>query len=231
MGKVTILPETTKKPITLMGRRAGYCWGGDVSDDKKNYERGLDCLKKNHGRVLEFVNIETVFEGWSARVIREFYTHIGGAPTRLQASTRYINCNDFGYVTPDSINNNPQAKEIYQETMRNISTMTTILNDYLDIPKEDVAMMLPLGMQTINVDKRNLRNVIDMSHQRECSRAYWEYRDLLKEWKKQLRNIDDEWAYLIDNYFKPKCEVLGYCPEGKACKKKFRKEDVVSQTE
>ena len=80
-------------------------------------------------------------------------------------------------------------------------------------------------MTTINVDKRNLRNVIDMSHQRECSRTYWEFRNLFKEWKRQLRNIDEEWAYLVDNYFKPKCEVLGYCPEGKACKKKFRKED------
>ena len=68
-------------------------------------------------------------------------------------------------------------------------------------------------------------------HQRECSRAYWEYRDLLKEWKKQLRNIDDEWEFLIDNYFKPKCEVLGYCPEGKPCKSKYRKEDALSQTE
>lgn len=225
MGKVTILPETTKKPITLMGRRAGYCWGGDVSDDKKNYERGLDCLKKNHGRVLEFVNIETVLEGWSARTMRQWYTHIGGAPTRLQASTRYINYNDFDYVIPDSINSNPQAKEIYQDTMRNASVAITILNDCLGIPREDTAMMSPLGMQTTVVDKRNLRNAIDMSHQRECFRTYWEFRNLLKKWKRELRSIDEEWAYLVDNYFKPKCEVLGYCPEGKACKEKFRKED------
>lgn len=231
MGKVTILPETTKKPITLIGSRAGYCWGGDVSDDKKNYERGLDCLKKNHGRVLEFVNIETVFEGWSARVIREFYTHIGGAPTRLQASTRYIDYRNFDYVIPSKIENNPVAKDIYIKAMGVLSASSQVLQEDLKIPKEDTSMLLPLGMTTINVDKRNLRNVIDMSHQRECSRAYWEFRSLFKEWKRQLRNIDDEWAYIVDNYFKPKCEVLGYCPEGKACKKKFRKEDTVSQTE
>ena len=28
MGQVIILEETTKYPITLMGRRAGICWGG-----------------------------------------------------------------------------------------------------------------------------------------------------------------------------------------------------------
>ena len=60
MGKVIILPETTKNPITLIGERAGYCWGGDVSNPKKNYKRGLDCIKSNHGRAFEFVNIETV---------------------------------------------------------------------------------------------------------------------------------------------------------------------------
>ena len=44
MGKITILEETTKNPITLMGKRAGVCWGADITDDAKNYKRGLDCL-------------------------------------------------------------------------------------------------------------------------------------------------------------------------------------------
>ena len=30
MGKVTILEETTKNPITLIGKRAGVCWNGDT---------------------------------------------------------------------------------------------------------------------------------------------------------------------------------------------------------
>ena len=37
MGTITILPETTKNPITLMGQRAGVCWGGNVEDPEKNY--------------------------------------------------------------------------------------------------------------------------------------------------------------------------------------------------
>lgn len=35
MGTVTILEETTKNPITLIGKRAGVCWGADISDDEK----------------------------------------------------------------------------------------------------------------------------------------------------------------------------------------------------
>ena len=35
MSKVTILPETTKNPISLIGERAGVCWGVDILDDEK----------------------------------------------------------------------------------------------------------------------------------------------------------------------------------------------------
>ena len=109
MSKVIIIEETTKNPITLMGQRAGVCWGADITDKEKNYKRGLDCLNSGHGRVMEYVNVELILDGYSARVIREWYTHIGGAPTRLQASTRYIKYEDFKYVTPHTVEKNPEA--------------------------------------------------------------------------------------------------------------------------
>lgn len=79
MGNVIILQETVEKPITLMGQRAGICWESDILNAEKNYKRGLSCLEAEHGRVLEYVNVEMILEGYSARVIREWYTHIGGA--------------------------------------------------------------------------------------------------------------------------------------------------------
>ena len=75
MGNITILSETTKNPITLIGERAGICWGTDITDAQKNYKRGLDCIEANHGRTLEYPNIEFIIDGYSARVIREWYTH------------------------------------------------------------------------------------------------------------------------------------------------------------
>ena len=143
MGKVTILPETTRSPISLIGRRAGICWGADITDEQKNYKRGLECLSNNHGRTLEFVNVEAVLDGWSARVIREWYTHIGGSPTRLQASTRYINySNGFDYVIPSKIQNNAMALDKYTETMGIIRENAAILENDFGIPREDVANLL-----------------------------------------------------------------------------------------
>ena len=139
MGKITILPETTKDPISLMGRRAGICWGADITDAEKNYKRGLECIENIHGRVIEFPDIHMVIEGYSARVIREYYTHIGCLPSRLQASTRYINYENFEYITPKTIANNKEALAIYQETMDVISKNCQKL-ETLGIPREDSAL-------------------------------------------------------------------------------------------
>lgn len=212
---ITILEETTKHPITLMGKRAGICWNADISDDEKNYQRGLDCIKSGHGRVMEFVNVEMIIEGYSARVIREWYTHIGGAPTRLQESTRYIDCENFDYVIPPTINTF-ERQWYYKICMSLIQEAYKFLIKE-NVSKEDAAMILPLGMKTKIVDKRNLRNLVDMSRQRMCGRAYLEYRQLFTEICHELMSYSEEWMTLIKLCFHPKCEELGYCPEKKSC--------------
>lgn len=216
MGQITILKETTVNPISLMGERAGVCWGADTTSEVKNFNRGLDILESNHGRVLEYVNVEMLIDGYSARVIREWYTHIGGSPTRLQASTRYINYENFSYTTPPVIASNDEALNLYNSTMKTISEACAKLEE-MGIKREDAALLLPLGMSTRIVDKRNLRNLIDMSRQRMCTRAYWEYRKLFSDICKALRNYSSEWEYIIDNYFMAKCDATGVCPEKKSC--------------
>ena len=224
MAKVTILPETVKDPISLIGRCAGVCWGGDTEDPQKNYKRGIGCIESDHGRTLEYPDIYTVIDGYSARVIREWYTHIGGLPTRLQSSTRYINYDNFDYVTPPSVAKNEAAVAIYADAMSKIVSAYEELQQ-AGVPKEDAAMLLPLGMTTKIVDKRNLRNVADMSHQRMCTRAYHEYRKLFNDYITALSEYSDEWATLVKMLMKPKCEMLGYCPEKNSCGRKPKKRD------
>ena len=216
MGTITILKETTKNPITLMGERAGICWGADISNAEKNYQRGLDCIKSGHGRVMEYVNVEMVLDGYSARVIREWYTHIGGAPTRLQESTRYIDCENFNYIIPQSIKNDISRYASYKSLM---SLIGRVYKELIEdgAPKEDAAMILPLGMATKIVDKRNLRNLCDMSRQRMCGRAYWEYRQMFKDIYNALSEYSEEWKTIAEMCFYPKCAVTGYCTEKNSC--------------
>lgn len=224
MGTITILPETTKNPITLMGARAGCCWNANITDDEKNYKRGLDCIKSGHGRVMEFVNVEMIIDGYSAKVLREYYTHIGGSPTRLQASTRYINYSKgdgFNYTTPKSIDTNG-CWLVWSELMNTINDTVKLLIDE-GVPVEDATMALPLAYSSKMVDKRNLRNLVDMSRQRMCSRAYWEYRELFNDICNALREYSDEWKWIVDNLFHAKCDEVGYCTETKSCGRKHKK--------
>lgn len=219
MGKIIIQEYTTKNPIQMIGFESGVCYGADITDFNRNYKRGLENLQSQHGRTFEFPQVYMTIDGYSARVIREFYTHIAGGPTRLQASTRYIKYGAFEFIIPPSIEANEKALEKYIALMNNISETYRALEE-LGIPKEDIANILPLGMETTIVVRTNFRNLVDMSHQRMCNRAYWEYRKLMDEMCLALSEYSEEWKYLIDNYFQPKCQFFGKCTEAHPCYEK-----------
>lgn len=220
-GKTIILSETTDEPLTLAGYCAGAAWGADTSNQEKNFKRGLDCLHSGHGRVLEFPQVYMVLDGWSARVIREFGRHVGGLPTYVQASTRYINYDDFKYFVPPAVQANPGALTAYNECMNKIMDTVQELEETYGIKREDAANLLPLGMETKIIYRTNLRALIDMAKVRKCNRAYHEFRDLFKSIEDALCIYSDEWKYLIEeeHIFKCKCEILKVCEETYGCGK------------
>ena len=224
MGKVIVLDRTTKNPISFMGYTAGYCWNADIEDEDKNFKRGLNCIESGHHRVMEYPQIYLEIDGYSARVIREWSRHIGGLPTYLQASTRYVDYSNFDCVIPKSIESDVKTRWIYCDTMEEIAKNVEKLIK-LGVPKEDAAMLLPLGMQTKIIWRGNLRTLYDMSRVRLCNRAYWEYRELLKEVLLRLSVYDDEWNFLINEakIFVPKCDDYGFCNEKNGCGRKPRR--------
>lgn len=225
MGKVIIDEATPKNPITLAGKMVGPCYGSDTSDDGKNYKRGKNCILDNHGRVFEYMTVWFTLDGYSAKTMREFYTHIGGAPTRTQASTRYISYKGFDYVIPPSIQRNDKAFKKYIDCMENIAQTTKELQEECGIKAEDANMVLPFGMTTVVSCHFNVRTLIEMSHQRLCNRAYWEFRELMKDIMDALSNYSEEWKYLVDTFFKLKCDVYGYCTEKFGCGKYPKREE------
>ena len=160
-----------------------------------------------------------VLEGYSAKVIREFYTHNGGAPTRLQASTRYIKYQDYEYVVPPKKATNKDAKQMYDSCMKAIAEATSYMQNECGIPQEDANMVLPLGMATTISYRFNSRTLMTMAEQRLCTRAYWEFRQLMKDIIEALSEYSDEWKTICDLFFKCKCDKAGYCLEHKSCGK------------
>lgn len=221
---VNIQSYTTIVPLDMIGYEAGICWNAPVDDPAKNEKRAMNCISSNHGRTLEFPQIYLEIDGYSAKVMREFYTHIGGMPTRLQESTRYVESSGFGYVTPLSIKKDPEMEELWRRHMRQTRETISKLEEY-GAPKEDASNLLPLAYKTKVVCRMNLRQLIEMCHQRLCLRAYWEFRLLMNEILTSLHAYSIQWAKLIESgIFSPKCDKLGYCPEQKGCGRRPKKE-------
>lgn len=209
----------TDNPLTSMGEVASICW-----DSTPRKEIGIDCIESGHGRVLEYVDVILSIENYSARMIRELYTTMAGV-SKLQSSTRYINYDNFNYYTPPKIESEKEAFSIYNNCMDTIKESYNKLIE-IGIPKEDIANILPLGMMTKVVLKINLRALLHLFEIRTCTRTYIEYRKFMKELKSTLKQLDYEWAYIINNFAKTKCEIMGYCTEKKGCGRYGKKKDL-----
>lgn len=219
MGKIVLLPETTKNPLELMGRIAAIAYGTDYSNTEKNIKRGKQCVLDNHGRMLEFPEVYYRAEGYSIKVAREIFRHVSDGLSCVQDSSRYCNFADFDYVIPPKIENMPEAKEVYVEAMSQVNEAYKYLLD-LGIKREDASGVLPLNMTTKFTMRKNARSLADMSRVRLCNRAYHEFRDFMKDLIAALRDYSEEWNELADLIFMPKCQELGgYCTEHESCGK------------
>lgn len=231
--EIELLDGTTENPLQKMGYNAGVCWAAPLDDAEKNRKRAISCIKAGHGRVLEYVDVEMVISGASARCLRELYTHIGGSPTRLQSSTRYVSEEQgFGYYIPPKIENNEELKPIYEDGMELIQKTYNSLMAR-KATKEDAANILPLGMESKMVWKINLRALINFMNRRLCTRALKEIRDLAIEIKDRLAEKNEEWAWIATNLFVPTCEIYKYrnpnlvfCPEQQCCGKHKKIEEL-----
>lgn len=225
MATIIIDESTPKNPIALGGKMIGICYGSDTSNNLKNYKRGLDAIKSGHFRTLEYMDVWLTIKDVSARTARQLYTHIGGSPTRLQASTRYIDEGHFDYFIPPKILDNPGADDCYNDCMQTIRDTYYMLTEKCGISKEDAANVLPLGMYTTVACKYNARTLMAMAEQRLCTRAYHEYRAMMKDIIKALSDYSPEWLTLCQLLFKCKCDKAGYCVEKFSCGKYKKKLD------
>lgn len=217
---IKILDYTTKTPLQMIGYCAGVCWNSPLDNVEKNIKRAKSCIASGHGRVAEYPDVYMIIDGYSARAIRELYTHIIGT-TRLQSSTRYVDAKSMDveseFFYPPKLTE--QGKQIYKKALNDIMESYRLLEDD-GLTKEDAANLLPLGMHSKIVFKINLRALIHLANMRLCTRAYHEIRSMLIEMKKELSCISDEWAWICDSLLVPKCESTGYCDEDHSCGRK-----------
>ena len=223
--KVT-LTRTTENPILAIEEAASNCYNSEPSSDGKIMKH---CIKSGHTSVTEFCDFTFHIEGVGRALSHQLVRH--RMASYAQRSQRYCSEDGFEYITPSSIEKNPEAKTIYINAMETLDAIYRSLSDNYNIPNEDARMVLPNACTTCIEVKMNLRALMNFMNERLCTCAQWEIRQLALAMKKAIVEKYPE----LEPYLVPKCEKngkeYGACNESKSrtCGRHPRLEEIFNR--
>lgn len=201
---VYITPNAAQKIENI----ACVCYDSEPTENCKIFK---GCMKSGHMSVAEHSDITfkvTCSRACSHQLVR----HRTGKFT--QRSQRYCKEDGFDYYIPQSIANDRQALEIYNDVIHNIQANYKWLLD-MGVEAEDARYILPNACETTIFITMDFRNFFHFLNERLCTRAQKEIRDIAKE----MAKLAVEACPIIKPYCVPKCESfsIAYCPESKGC--------------
>ncbi len=133
-------------------------------------------------------------------------------------SFRYVDKTGFDYVTPRAIQNNPDAKKLYDSLMENIDNVRGEIKEILisngvdeHAAVEQSNFVLPRATNLWLTIGFTPEALIHFMHKRLCTRAQYEIRTIAIEMKKAVDEICPEFAKELV----PHCQYLLWCPEKK----------------
>lgn len=206
MIKVKLISYTTN-PVDAIEKAASTCYDSSPTGGKiMNH-----CYKSGHHSVLEFADFTFNITGVSRALTHQLVRH--RLASYAQRSQRYCKEDGFEFVTPPSIENNPEAKTLYNNCINLISdTYSTLLK--MNIPGEDARMVLPNACCSEICVKMNLRTFMNFCNERLCSCAQWEIRRMAKKMVNEVLEVAPE----LKPFLVPKCEKhypFCFCTETK----------------
>ncbi|RJS81281.1 FAD-dependent thymidylate synthase [Candidatus Bathyarchaeota archaeon] len=181
--------------------------------EKMDLEKARQIIKRvtgyGHASVIEHASFTFSIEGVSRAMTHQLVRHRIASYT--QQSQRYVTYDTLEkYVTPPSIEENSEAKRIFNSALKKISETYHKLLE-MGIPKEDARFILPNAAKTNIIVTMNARELRHFFNLRCCRRSQWEIRQVAIEMLKQAKNAAPS---LFENAG-PSCVELGYCPEGR----------------
>lgn len=236
--KVKLLSHTPD-PERLIATAAKLCYSSSDIDDisvgltDEKIKSFLDMLMSiGHESPLEHVTFTFAIEGISRSCSHQLVRH--RIASYSQKSQRYVDENQFKYVTPPAIMEcHPSTQAAYQECMLTIQKAYEKLRNELTayneqelnktmnpvdahkaavkLANEDARFVLPNACETSIMVTMNIRTLFNFFKHRCCNRAQWEIRDMAELMYRECVKV-------CPNIFKhagPACYVTGKCPEGK----------------
>ena len=159
--------------------------------EKMDLEKARQIIKRvtgyGHASVIEHASFTFSLEGVSRAMTHQLVRHRIASYT--QQSQRYVTYDTFEkYVTPPSIEENSEAKRIFNSALKKISETYHKLLE-MGIPKEDARFILPNAAKTNIIVTMNARELRHFFNLRCCRRSQWEIRQVAIEMLKQAKNV------------------------------------------
>jgi thymidylate synthase (FAD) len=171
-------------------------------------------LESGHDSPVEHVSFSFAVQGVSRALTHQLVRH--RIASYSQQSQRYVDESDFEYILPPAIARIPEAREKFEKFMKTVGDVYKDLKDILQEhdrgskSREDARFVLPQASESKIVVTMNCRSLIHFFELRCCERAQWEIRKMA--WK-MLKILRAELPVIFETAG-PRCERLGYCPEG-----------------
>ena len=182
-----------------------------AQDEEKMLKLISKVVSSGHYSTIEHIQVSFAISNISRACSHQLVRH--RHMSFSQKSQRYVKeKGQFDYLTPDTIENNPELKQTFDDFMGKISAFYLELTE-AGIPAEDARAVLPNAASTSMVASLNLRELIHLANLRLCTRAQKEIRILVKRMCDVLIK-EEPW---LKDYLVPKCERWGFCDEDKSC--------------
>ena len=160
-----------------------------------------------HHSVIEHAAFTFSVEGVSRALTHQLVRH--RVASYSQQSQRYVSMKEPSYVTPHTVQDDPEALKVFEDTMAEIWAAYGKLES-MGIPAEDARYLLPNGCTTNITITMNARELLHFFSLRCCNRAQWEIREMADRMLELCREVSP----VIFRDAGPPC-VRGPCPEGK----------------
>ena len=238
MIKVDLITHTPN-PEQTIATAAKLCYSPsdiDALRDGLTPEKSAEFVDKlmsmGHESPIEHVSFTFAIEGISRACSHQLVRH--RIASYSQQSQRYVNMNNFEYVTPPSIESNATIKKLYDQKMEEITEAYRLIDHLLEIhfenqlvangedsktahqkakklANEDARFLLPKACETKIIVTMNARSLYNFFAHRCCNRAQWEIREVAEQMYKIVYSI----APTLFSHAGASCVVEGKCPEGK----------------
>ena len=218
------LITNTQDPETVISAAAKLCYSkkdgkklfDEMIDDEALLDRFLDrFMELGHGSPLEHATFTFEISGVSRSCSHQLVRHRNTSFN--QKSQRYVDEENFEYVTPDVIASYEAADYLFDVAMADANDSYRVIKEALmsagypeKIAQENARAVLPNACATSLVMTMSLRQIYNFLDIRLCNRA----QDEIREVATRIYDImKTNFPKLMRRRF-PICEMTGFCPEG-----------------